>query len=356
MRFKYVIALVMTVILMMSMAGCGSGDKKETKIGVAMPTHTRQRWNQDGANIERKLIEQGYSPDLKYADNDKTLQVSQINDMINEGCKVLIVAAVDVNALADILDKARSKGITVIAYDRLIMNTDAVDYYATFDNFAVGTMQGEYIEEKLNLKSGAGPFNLEIIGGALDDNNAVALFEGAMDVLRPYIKSGQLVVRSGQTELQACATIRWSDKIARDRLAGIIDELYNDAVVDAVLCANDSTAYGAISALKDAGYGAGGKKMPIITGQDADKKNVKAILMDEQTMSIFKDTRILADESVKMVNAILSGKEPETNDIGNYNNGVKIVPTFLIRPQFVDKSNYKALLIDSGYYTENDIQ
>ena len=356
MKSRQIIAVLMSLLMLTFLAGCGTSDKKNTKIGVAMPTQTRQRWNQDGANIEKKLLEQGYSTDLQYANNEIDLQVSQIEKMIQDGCKVIIIAAVDANSLSDVLDKAKGKKIKIISYDRLIMNTDAVDYYATFDNLAVGTMQGEYIEEKLGLKEGKGPYRLEITAGSLDDNNAISLFEGGMDVLRPYIQNGQLVVKSGQTDLKQCAISHWKEAIAKERMAGILATYYVDEPLDAAFCANDSTAIGVQGALLEAGYKTESKKMPIITGQDADKKSIKAILRGEQTMSIFKDTRILADEVVKMVNAIIAGKEPETNDIGNYNNGMKVVPTFLIRPQFVDKSNYKELLIDSGYYTENDIK
>lgn len=355
MKLRRILAVLMSVLLLVLMAGCGGSDKKETKIGVAMPTQTRQRWNQDGANIEKKLLEQGYSVDLQYGNNEIDLQISQIEKMIQEGCKVIIIGAVDANSLSDVLEQAKRKNIKIISYDRLIMNTDAVDYYATFDNLAVGTMQGEYIEEKLNLKNGGGPYSMEITAGSLDDNNTISLFEGAMDVLRPYIQKGQLVVKSGQTDLRDCAISHWKEEIAKERMAGILAAFYGDGKLDAALCANDSTAIGVQAALLEAGYSPA-TGMPIITGQDADKKSIKAILRGEQTMSIFKDTRILAEETVKMVNAIIAGKEPETNDIGNYNNGMKIVPTFLVRPQFVDGSNYKELLLDSGYYTESDIK
>ena len=352
---KRLMAILLSVMMLMLSIGCGGGGKKETKIGVAMPTQVRQRWNQDGANIEKNLIEQGYQVDLQFADNDTGTQISQINKMIKDGCKVIIIASVDANSLSEVLDKAKAAGCKVIAYDRLIMNTDAVDYYATFDNVAVGTMQAEYIEDKLGLKEGKGPFNMEIMAGSLDDSNAVSLYEGSMDVLRPYLKNGQLVVLSGQEALQDCAIPHWEDKRAQERMDNILKTYYGDAHLDAILCANDSMAYGTLSALKENGYGDGGEPLPILTGQDCDKKNLAAILKSEQTMSIFKDTRTLAEQTVNMVNAIIRGKEPETNDIGNYNNGMKVVPTFLVRPQFADKDNYKAVLIDSGYYKESDI-
>ena len=250
MKFRKMVAILMSALMLMLMAGCGGSDKKDTKIGVAMPTQTRQRWNQDGANIEKKLLEQGYSVDLQYANNEIDLQISQIDKMIKDGCKVIIIAAVDANSLSDVLDQAKGKGAKIISYDRLIMNTDAVDYYATFDNLAVGTMQGEYIEEKLNLKNGGGPYRLEITAGSLDDNNTVSLFEGAMDVLRPYIQNGKLIVRSGQVDLKQCAISHWKEDIAKERMANILATYYAEEKLDAALCANDSTAIGVQNALK----------------------------------------------------------------------------------------------------------
>ena len=350
---KKILAVCLSVIIILIISGCDLIEQRSIKIGVAMPTQTRQRWNQDGANMERKLIDQGYTVDLQFGNNEIDLQVSQIDNMIDEGCRVIIIGAVDTSSLSTVLEKAKNSGVTIISYDRLIVNTDAVDYYATFDNLAVGTMQGEYIEEKLGLKEGKGPYNLEITAGSLDDNNTIFLFEGAMDILRPYIQNGQLVVKSGQVNLKQCAIPHWKENIAKERMAQILKTSYYDAHLDVALCANDSTAFGVIAALEGAGYYTKDKTMPIITGQDCDRKNLKLILNGEQTMSIFKDTRTLAEQVVKMVNAIVAGKEPETNDIGNYNNGVKIVPSFLVRPQFVDKDNYREILIDSGYYNES---
>ena len=355
MKFK-IICTACLLLIIMNITGCNTVDKKRIYIGVAMPTQLRQRWNQDGANMERKLQAQGYKVDLQFADNNFELQINQIEQMIDEGCKVIIITAVDATALSPVLDKAKDAGVKIISYDRLIMNTDAVDYYATFDNLAVGTIQGEYIEEKLKLKEGKGTYNIEITAGSLDDNNTIFLFEGAMEVLRPYIQNGQLVVQSGQDSLKQCAIPHWREEKAKARMLNILETYYKDKHLDVALCANDSTAFGVVGALLDSGYKTNIKPMPLITGQDVDKKNLKLIINDEQTMSIFKDTRTLADTVVKMVDAIVAGKEPETNDIGNYNNGVKIVPSFLVRPQFVDKSNYKELIFESGYYNENEIQ
>ena len=367
MNVKKILVFCLALIVTVVMAGCGggasssssgsgAGDKKGVKIGVAMPTKSLQRWNQDGSNMEAKLKEKGYDVDLQFAENKVEMQVSQIENMITKGCKVIIVGAIDGGSLSSVLDEAKSAGCKVISYDRLIMNTDAVSYYATFDNYGVGKIQGQYIEEKLGLKDGKGPFNFEITTGPLDDNNVVFFYKGAMDVLQPYIDKGQLVVKSGQVSREQCATPSWDEAKAQERMDNILTTNYTNAKLDAVLCSNDSTSLGVQSALKSAGYNTADKPMPVVTGQDANLPNVKAILSGEQSMSVFKDTRALADEVVKMVDAILNGQEPEVNDTKSYNNGAKVVPSYLLQPQFVDKSNYKKLLIDSGYYKEDELQ
>lgn len=355
MKYKQLLAVIMSLAMAAFVVGCMPGSSSGTKIGVSMPTRALQRWNQDGENMQKKLTEHGYAVELEFADNDAATQISQLDKMIDDGCKVIVVTAVDANSLSEVLDKAQGAGAHVISYDRLIMNSDAVDYYASFDNLTVGTMQGEYIIDKLGLKEGKGPYKMEIVAGSLDDNNAKPFFEGAMDLLRPYIKKGQLIVKSGQTDLKSCATLHWQSYIAKARLNLLLNAYYVNDKLDVVLCANDSTALGVESSLKENGYGSADKPMPVITGQDADKHNVAAIIKGDQSMTVFKDTRILAEQVVKMIDAIVAGKEPETNDIGNYNNGMKVVPSFLIRPQIVDKSNYKAVLLDSGYYTEKEI-
>ncbi len=325
-------------------------------IGVSMPTKSLQRWNQDGANMQKLLEEKGYKVQLEYAENKVDSQVSQIENMITKGAKVIVVAAIDGGALTTVLDSAKQDGIAVISYDRLILNTDAIDYYATFDNTLVGKIQGEYIVKALNLEKEKGPFNLEIATGPLDDNNVNFFFGGAMEVLQPYIDQGVLVVQSGQTTKEQCATPNWDEQEAQTRMDNILTANYTDKKVDAVLCSNDSVSLGVQSALKSGGYGTAEKPMPVITGQDANLSNVKAILAGDQSMSVFKDTRALAAKVVEMVEAISQGKEAPVNDTETYNNGVKVVPSFLLQPQAVDKDNYKELLIDSGYYQESELK
>lgn len=323
-------------------------------VGVAMPTKDLQRWNQDGSNMEAQLKKAGYEVDIQYANNDVATQVSQVENMISNGCEVLVIASIDGESLGTPLSQAKEAGIPVISYDRLLMNSDAVSYYATFDNYKVGTKQGEYIEEKLDLKNADGPFNLEIFTGDPGDNNANFFYNGAMDVLKPYIDSGKLVVPSGQIDFATVATANWSTETAQNRMDTIISGNYADGSnkLDAVLCSNDSTALGVENALEAAGVA----EWPIITGQDCDVANVKNLIAGKQSMSVFKDTRELANQTVKMVDAIMQGKEAEVNDTKSYDNGTGIIPTFLCDPIVTTTDNYKELLIDSGYYSEDDLK
>ncbi len=346
---KRLLAILVTLALCLSLTSVAFA---ADKIGVAMPTQSLQRWNQDGDNMKKQLEAAGYEVDLQFANNEVAQQVSQLENMITGGCKVLVVASIDGSALGTVLATAKEAKIPVIAYDRLIMDTDAVDYYATFDNYMVGTIQGKFIEEKLGLAEGKGPFNLEIVGGSPDDNNARFFYQGAIDVLKPYLDSGKLVVPSGQVEFEKIATMAWKTETAQARMDNIIMANYSTGTkLDAVLCSNDSTAMGAINALTNAGI----EEFPIITGQDCDKPNMQYIINGKQSMSVFKDTRTLAEKVVGMVDAIVKGTEPEVNDTTTYNNNVKVVPSYLCAPVFGDASNYKELLIDSGYYTLSDI-
>ncbi len=323
------------------------------KIGVAMPTKDLQRWNQDGANMEAQLIEAGYEVDLQYASNDIATQVSQIENMISSGAEVLVIASIDGDSLGTVLAQAKEAGISVIAYDRLIMNSDAVSYYATFDNYMVGTKQGEYIRDQLDLDKAEGPFNLEIFTGDPGDNNARFFYGGAIDVLKPYIDSGKLVVQSEQVDFDKVATANWSTENAQSRMDAIISANYADGTkIDAVLCSNDSTALGVTNSL-EANYTG---EWPIITGQDCDVANVKNMIAGKQSMSIFKDTRDLAAQTVKMVDAIMKGTEAPVNDTKTYDNGTGVIPSYLCEPVFADVNNYNELLIDSGYYTEDDLK
>ena len=322
-------------------------------VGVAMPTKDLQRWNQDGSNMEAQLKEAGYDVDLQYASNDIQTQVSQIENMISNGCQLLVIASIDGDSLGTVLAQAKEAKVPVIAYDRLIMNSDAVTYYATFDNYMVGTKQGEYIVDALDLENAAGPFNLEIFTGDPGDNNAKFFYGGAMDVLQPYVDAGKLVVKSEQVDFATVATANWDSANAQSRMENIIASYYADGTkLDVVLCSNDSTAFGVENAL-EANYTG---DWPVITGQDCDIANVKNMIAGKQSMSIFKDTRTLATQVVAMVDAIMKGGEAPVNDTKSYDNGTGIIPSFLCEPVFADVNNYKELLIDSGYYKEEDLK
>ena len=329
-------------------AAAGTG-----KVGVSMPTKDLQRWNQDGDNMQKELEAAGYTVDLQYASNDVQTQVSQIENMISSGAEVLVIAAIEGSSLGEALDMAKEANIPVIAYDRLLMESDAVSYYATFDNYMVGTKQGQYIVDTLDLDNAAGPFNMEITAGDPGDNNAGYFYNGAMDVLKPYIESGKLNVVSGQTEFTEVATASWATETAQSRAEAILSANYADGTnVDVWLCSNDSTALGVENALAANYTGT----YPVITGQDCDIENVKNMIAGKQSMSIFKDTRTLASQVVKMVGQILSGETVDVNDTESYDNGTGIIPSFLCEPVFADVNNYKELLIDSGYYTEDQLQ
>lgn len=359
--FGKILALSMSVMLVLSLTACsssneGSGDKKEGgKIGVAMPTKDLQRWNQDGENMKKELEEAGYEVDLQYANNDIATQVSQIENMITGGCELLVIASIDGGSLSTVLEEAKTEEIPVIAYDRLIMDTDAVSYYATFDNYKVGQIQGQYIVDTLKLEEEKGPFNLELFTGSSDDNNCHFFFGGAMDVLQKYIDEKKLVVQSGQTKFEEVATPNWSTEESQKRMDNILTANYTgDKKVDVVLSSNDSVANGITNALKSAGYTK--DNFPVLTGQDCDITSVKNILDGTQSMSVFKDTRTLATQVVKMVGQIMSGEKVDVNDEKSYDNGKGVIPTYLCEPVFVDKDNYKELLIDSGYYTEDQLK
>ena len=325
-------------------------------VGIAMPTKSSARWILDGENIVKVLKARGYTTDLQYADDDIPNQLSQIENMVTKGVKVLVIGAIDGTTLSDVLAQAAKGGTKVIAYDRLIRNSPNVDYYATFDNFQVGVLQGQSIENSLKLKTAKGPFNVELFGGSPDDNNAFFFYNGAMSVLDPYIKSGKIVIQSGQMGMDKVSTLRWDGAVAQARMDNLLSAYYTNKRLDAVLSPYDGLSIGILSSLKGVGYGSGDMPMPVVTGQDAEIPSVKSILAGEQTSTIFKDTRELAKVTADMVDALLSGQKVVVNDTTTYNNGVKVVPSYLLKPVIVTKNNWESVLVDSGYYKKSQIQ
>lgn len=355
MKLKKLVSLGLASMLLFSLVGCAR-ENNDKLIGVAMPTKSSQRWIQDGDNMKKQLEEKGYTVDLQYGEDNVDNQVAQIENMISKGAKVLVIASIDGEALTDVLQKAAEAGVKTIAYDRLIRNSENVTYYATFDNFKVGVQQATSIVDALDLNNQAGPFNIELFGGSPDDNNAYFFYDGAMSVLQPFIDSGKLVVKSGQTGMDKVSTLRWDGATAQARMDNILSANYTSDRVDAVLSPYDGISIGVISSLKSIGYGSADMPMPIVSGQDAEIPSVKSIIAGEQYSTIFKDTRVLAEKCVKMVDAVFKGTEPEINDTTTYDNGKRIVPSYLCDPVAVDSSNYKEVLITSGYYKESDLQ
>ena len=325
-------------------------------IGISMPTKSSARWIADGDNMVKVLKERGYRTDLQYADDDIPNQLAQIENMITKGVKVLVIASIDGTTLSRALQNAADKGIKVIAYDRLIKGSKNVDYYATFDNFQVGVLQATSIVDKLGLKQGKGPFNIELFGGSPDDNNAFFFYDGAMSVLQPMIDAGEIVVPSGQMGMDKVGTLRWDGAVAQSRMDNLLSAYYGKEKIHAVLSPYDGLSIGILSSLKGVGYCTAQQPCPVVSGQDAEIPSVKSILKGEQYSTVFKDTRELAKVTANMVDAMLSGKQPEINDTKTYNNGVKVVPSYLLKPVAVDASNWDKVLVGSGYYKESQIR
>jgi len=341
--------------MLLTLAACGGG-KGKNYIGISMPTKSSERWIKDGETMKKILDEKGYTTDLQFAEDDIPTQKSQIENMITKGAKVLIIAAIDGSTLSETLDQAAKQGIKVISYDRLLVNTDAVSYYATFDNRRVGQQQASSLVEGLKKLKGNGPYNIELFAGSPDDTNSFYFYSGAMDVLQPLIDDGTVVVVSGQTKQDEIGTLRWDGAVAQARMDALLAANYSaGTVLHGVLSPYDGISRGVLSALTAFGYVVG-KDLPVVTGQDAEAASVKLIISGEQYSTILKDTRDLAAVAAKMVDAVLSGTEPEINDTETYNNNVKIVPSYLLEPYIVTKDNYQELVMDSGYLTPEDIK
>ena len=372
MKKRVILASLAAGAMVASLVGCApasntgasgaEGAGQGGLIGVAMPTKSSERWIKDGDNIKKQLEAAGYKVDLQYAEDKIPTQVSQIENMITKGAEVLIIASIDGTTLTNVLQEAADQEIPVIAYDRLINGTENVDYYASFDNFKVGVQQGTSLLTGLGVLDAdgkdagvKGPLNVELFAGSPDDNNAGFFFKGAMSVLQPYIDKGVLVVKSGQTDFTKVATLRWDGELAQSRMEDLLTKSYSDgSLVQGVLAPYDGLSRGIISALTDAGYKAG-NDFPIITGQDAELDSVKAIVSGEQYSTIFKDTRDLAKVAVNMAQAVLTDAKPEINNTTDYDNGKKVVPSFLLEPVVVTKDNIKSALVDVGYYKQSDI-
>ncbi|MEO0429051.1 MAG: multiple monosaccharide ABC transporter substrate-binding protein [Pseudomonadota bacterium] len=323
-------------------------------IGISMPTKSSARWISDGESMAEQFQAAGYETILQYAEDDIPNQLAQIENMITRGVNVLVIAAIDGTTLSNALENAFYADIKTIAYDRLIRDSEYVDYYATFDNFQVGVLQAESLVAGLEVHfPDQTPWNVELFGGSPDDNNAYFFYDGAMSVLQPLIDEGKIKVVSDQMGMDTVGTLRWDGAVAQARMDNLLSAHYTDQRVHGVLAPYDGLSIGILSSLKGVGYGSGDLKMPIVTGQDAELQSIKSIIAGEQYSTVFKDTRELARVTVGMVEAMLKGGEPEINDTETYDNGVKVVPSFLLKPVSVDRSNYEEIVIESGYHSKD---
>jgi putative multiple sugar transport system substrate-binding protein len=343
-----------------SLAGCGAGEASKPLTGytgIAMPTTTSDRWVVEGADLEKRLNDFGYKTILEYGEDDIPTQIQQIQAMVDKGVEFLIVGAIGNTSLGEVLGNAKDKGITVISYDRLILETPDVDYYASFDNYQVGVLQAKHIIKRLGLTAETTEkYNIELFSGSLDDNNSYYFFQGALDTLEAYIYGGSVLIPSNQTEQEPTATERWDRVVARDRMTELLDTYYKDEPLHAVLSPYDGISRGIVEALVEADYEPGSDDFPVVTGQDAELLSLKAIKENTgQTETVFKDTRLLAGVAAEMVKTIVDGSTPEVNDRGTYDNGFKFIPSFLLPPVDVTAENYKEEVVDSGYVTEDAI-
>ncbi|MCQ9135179.1 MULTISPECIES: multiple monosaccharide ABC transporter substrate-binding protein [Streptomyces] len=356
-------ALAGATSLALTLSACGetttSGGRTrsgEGTIGIAMPTQASQRWLTDGKSVVDDLKAKGYDAQLVYGQDNPKTQVAQIEKLIKDGVDALIIAAIDNKSLDGVLQQAAAAKIPVISYDRLILGTRNVDYYVSFDNEQVGRLQALYIVDKLGLEKGKGPFNIELFAGSPDDNNTKYFFDGSMHLLQPFIDSGQLVVRSGQTALDKVTTLRWDGPTAQRRMDTLLSQSYRSRKVDAVLSPYDGISIGVLNALKADGYGTGSKPLPVITGQDAELPSVKSIIAGQQSQTIYKDVRELASVAADMADDLLNDRTPKVNNRRSYNNGVKDVPAQLLQPTSVDKTNYEYVLVAGGFYKDAQLK
>ena len=355
---KIIKTLVAALAVGLGAMTIGAYAQDKGSVGIAMPTKSSLRWISDGNELKAALEAKGYTVDLQYAEDDIPNQLAQIENMVTKGSKALVIASIDGTTLSAVLQQAADQGIKVVAYDRLIRDSGNVDFYTTFDNFKVGVLQAESLVAGLKERfPNAKPWNVELFGGSPDDNNAFFFYDGAMSVLQPMIDSGAIAVKSGQMGMEKVGTLRWDGAVAQARMDNILSANYSDGSrVDGVLAPYDGLSRGIISSLRGVGYGAADQPWPIVTGQDAETPSVKAIIAGEQYSTVFKDTRELAKVTANMVDAILSGGKPEINDEKTYNNGVKVIPSYLLVPVSVDKSNYEEIVVKSGYIKAEDLK
>ena len=371
---KLAILLVTVSMLLVTFAGCAmaapsplgptaakapviEGLVPGCKVGFSLSDQSQQKWVLDANTMKEAVEKLGYTLDIQWADVKPALQIQQIENMILTGCKAIVVLPVDAGSLGEVLKKAKEAGVLIINYDLMVLNTPDVDYYIGFDNkYITGRLQAEFIVDRLGLKNGAGPFNMEIFTGSLDEVNSYWYYDRQMEVLKPYFDSGQLVVKSGQTAIEVCTILGWQGAVAAARMENLITSNYADGTpLHAVLCPSDAISVPVGNTLKNAGYGTPDKPMPIITGNNGLPSAIQSMLAGEQTMSIFKDTRVLAQKTAELIDAVAKGEAPKPNDLETFDNGAIIIPAFVYGMEVIDINNWKKVTVDSGYYTLDQI-
>jgi putative multiple sugar transport system substrate-binding protein len=362
---KKVLVVAMILLIAMNMAfarGAAETAASKGMIGVVMPTRSEERWNKDGAAVKSGLEALGYRVDLQFSDDDIPTQVRQIEDLITKRAQVLVIASIDGVALSDVLAQAAAAGIPIIAYDRLIMKSPNVDYYLSFDNYAVGQQMGDILIKGMNLDNPAKrPLMIELFGGSPDDNNAYMFYNGAMDRLKPYFDNGTLRIGSGQQGMDTVGTLRWSNELAMSRMENLLSAFYTNQVLDGILSPYDPISLSTLEACKAVGYGTAGKPLPVVGGQDCIVASCKSILAGEQYATILKDTRVLGQATVELVDTIMRGEVPQGLDTTSYNNdSIKngkpyIVPSVLLESVIVTKDNLIAEVVDTGYHSRAEL-
>lgn len=355
---KKLVAILLALVLVMSLVACGAkpaakeDDGKIAKVGLCMPTKEQTIWTMQADRLEKALTAAGFEVLVEFAEDDSARQATQIENMISKGVDCLIIAAVDSFSLTESCEKAKEAGILVIADDRAIQNTKAVDYYVTCDYFRLAQMQGEYIRDALDLDNTTESYTMEIFAGSPDDANSVLFHNGQMDILQPYIDAGKLVIKSGQTTAAECATPSWDSAKAQSRCDNLLSGFYADDHLDVALVTADCLAIGVISSLESMGYGTEDNPYPIVTGQDAELAAIKNIKAGKQTMTVFIDGTLLAEKTVALLNALNAGETvtPDTTT----NNEVFDVPTLLYDPLPITAENYNHL-VEVGFYTDAEV-
>ncbi len=327
---KLIVLLMFIAILI---TGCGENSSGDKKVAIAFP-NTTPSWQRNGDSMKKTLEEEGFNVELQFsATSDE--QVKQVKEILENNPSCVVIGAIDGEAFVEVLEQAKEQGTPIIAFDRIIKNTDAVNYYASFDNEAIGEAMGEYFEAALNLKNGGGPYNIELFAGGPSDNNAHLFFKNTMAILEPYFKTGQLVCPSKQMDFNSCATADWNSANARNRIKDLLSKYYNAGQpLQAVLSPNDDIAGVILEEMK-----ARGMQKPLISGLDADPAAINRIKAGEQTFTVSKDPDLLTSKCVRMIKAVVEGTEPSINDVTTYDNGVKVIPAYLCTPYIIDSGN-----------------